>query len=119
MSQRTELYFDGHRKVVIVRVSENSTVAIVDIVPYTLKKEEYYDKITFGDIFIARRRLDLEAECGKSNDYDYTIIEEVLCLKDRNECTAFSYIVHIVCKKDGECRDEEVVNLIKCVTSRP
>lgn len=115
MYRVVELYIDRYRKAVITKTSENSIIAVVDILPYTIEKYRYSEFIPFGTLDIARRRLEHNNNCSKDG-YKYAIVEEAVCIKTQDSCTVFSYNVYITCE-NIECNYDDVIDVVKCISS--
>lgn len=116
MSKIIELYVDTHRKAVVLKTN-NNFVAIVDSLPFTTERGLYEEVLQFNEIDIVKRKIDVNISCFSDN-YEYEVIEEAVCLKNQDSCTVISYIINIECLKLLECRLEEIIELIKCFASK-
>lgn len=114
MFQLIELNLDEHRKAVIIKVSKDVSVAIIDVVPLPAeKRDRYSEEVPFNNILIVKRKVE-EKRC---HGYDYDILEEAVCFRGQETCTVISYIVYIVHKQDKDEKyvDKNLIDIIKCI----
>ena len=117
MSRILEFFIDTHRKALILRSETSKIIAILDTLPHALDRKLYEETIHFSEIVIARRSLGMFSECVDDN-YRYSVTEEAICLENQEKCTSISYIVNIMCINQSKYREEDVVELVKCIASK-